>query len=380
MRSSIFHCIPRSEVYRWALSRLLEARLLKDHGRLCTAVVVLSLVLRAAARSISICAACRDLKRAPSDDAAITAIEEELPKTWLVLEDRLNEALVGNWSNRLKRRAWQVAIDWHLVPYYGKPSRSKNELCYGKPERGTTKFHGYATACIVEYGRRYTLALTRVRGSDSRVAVLRRLIGRIRSLGLKIKRLLLDRAFFNIPVISYLKAERIRFLMPVMIRGRKPKPGRKATGLRKIRRQKAGWYTHEMKHKGQSVVVSICVCYRRHRNRKDKKHKYQKLMFAAFGVRGTPTEIRERYRKRFGIETSYRQRREARIYTCTQDPLVRLFFVGVGFVLRNLWVWLHHVLLSEGNEQNLKLHLERLRFRQMLEWIDWEVVELLDDS
>ena len=103
MRSSIFHCIPRSEVYRWALSRLLEARLLKDHGRLCTAVVVLSLVLRAAARSISVCAACRDLKRAPSDDAALTAIEEELPKTWLVLEDRLNEALVGNWSNRLRR-------------------------------------------------------------------------------------------------------------------------------------------------------------------------------------------------------------------------------------------------------------------------------------
>ncbi len=86
------------------------------------------------------------------------------------------------------------------------------------------------------------------------------------------------------------------------------------------------------------------------------------------------------YRKRFGIETSYRQLRQARIFTCTRDPHLRLFFVGVGLVLRNLWVWLHHVHLSEGREPNLRVHLERLRFLQMLERINREIVKLLDDS
>ena len=380
MRSRKDYKLQSSEVHQWALSRLLEAKLAKDHGWLCSAVVVLNVVLRAAARSFSIHAACKDLSKAPSGDAAMIAIEKGLPKTRLVLEDRLNRALAGEWPKSLKRRAWQVAIDYHEVPYYGQPQKTKNQFRRSKPKDGTSKFHTYATACIVHYGRRYTIALTWVRASDSMIKVLGRLIERIREFGLKIKCLLVDRAFFNIPVISWLKSERIKFLMPVVIRGRRPQPGRKATGLRWIRRQKAGWYRHTMKHKKQEVTVSICVGYRTHKNRKDKKRKQQKLLFAAWGVKGDPTKIRERYRKRFGIETSYRQRRQANIFTCTRDPHLRLFFVGVGLVLRNLWVWLHHIHLSEGSEPNLRVHLERLRFLQMLEWINHEIVQLFDDG
>jgi hypothetical protein len=61
-------------------------------------------------------------------------------------------------------------------------------------------------------------------------------------------------------------------------------------------------------------------------------------------------------------------------------PHLRLCFVNVGRLLRNLWVWLHRIHLSKGAEQNLKLHLERLRFRQMLDSISHEIVNLLNDS
>lgn len=380
MRSRTSCSIFSFEVHSWALKWLLEARLLRDHGWRCTATVVLNIVLRAAARSTSVSAACQDLSQGPSDQAVMTALDEGLPKTLRVLEGRLHEALTDHLPRRMRRRAWQVAIDWHLSPYYGQPQKSRNELYYGKPRQGTKKFHAYASACIVQHGRRYTLALTWVRRHESMVVVLRRLVARIREIGLKIKRVLLDRAFFNVPVIEFLQQERLPFLMPVMIRGRKPKKGRPATGLRWIKRQAAGWYRHTMKNKKKEATVSVCVGYRRHRNRKDGKQRKQKLLFAAWRVTGSPTEIREQYRKRFGIETSYRQMRQARIYTCTRNPRLRLFFVAVALMLRNLWVWIHQTRLADSAGDTLILHLQRLRFKRMLDWIVHEILAGFHDG
>jgi putative transposase len=359
---------------------LLEAKLIKDHGPRCTAAVVWNIVLRAAARMISVAAACRDLADAPSDTAVFGALGDELPKTLPVLERRLNAALTGNLPRSMRRRAWRIAIDWHLVPYYGQPHRSRNELYYGKPRQGTSKFHAYASACIVQYGRRYTLALTWVRRHETAVVALRRLVAGIREIGLKTRYVLLDRAFFNVPVIEFLQQEKLPFLMPVMFRGRPPKKGRARTGLHWIKRQRAGWYKHTLKSGKREATVSVCVGYRRHRNRKDRKQVKQKLLFAAWRVKGKPTDIRERYRLRFGIETSYRQWRQARIYTCTRRPHLRLLFVALGLILRNLWVWIHETHLADGSGETITVRLERLRFKRMLEWIAQLVAAELHDG
>lgn len=378
MRSRTNCIITSGEVYSRSRECLFEAKLVKDHGPVCTAVVVLAIVLRAAARSISVSAACCDLARAPSDHAVLTALDEGLPKTLAVLERRINEALVGYLPRGMRRRNWEVAIDLHLDPYYGQPYKSRNEIYYGKAKQGTTKFHAYASACIVEYGRRYTLALTWVRRHEPVTTVLRRLLARIRDIGLKIRCLLLDRGFFSVAVMSLLQKEKLSFLMPVKLSGRRPKKGRKATGLRAIRRQPAGWYSHTMRSGKQEVTFSVCVGYRRYQ--KDGKPRSQKLLFAAWRVHGSPTEIRERYRKRFGIETSYRQHRQGRIYTCTRNPRLRLFFVAVAFILRNVWVWIHQTRLAEGSGDTMTLHLERLRFKRMLYWIVHEVETLYHDG
>jgi hypothetical protein len=380
MRSRTNCTITSREVYSWTQEYLLQAKLLRDHGWLCTASVVLAIVLRAASRSISVSAACCDLAKAPSDQAVMTALDEGLPKTLLVLERRLNEAMVGCLPRRMRRRKWEVAIDWHLDPYYGLPYRSRNEIYYGQPKQSTTKFHAYASACIVEYGRRYTLALTWVRRHESTIKVLRRLLTRIREIGLKTRCLLLDRAFFSVAVMEFLQQENLPFLMPVRLSGRRPKTGCKVGGLRWLKQQPAGWYSHTMKSGKRQVTFSVCVGHRRYRDRKDGKQKRQKLVFAAWRVRGSPTDIRERYRKRFGIETTYRQRRQGRIYTCTRNPHLRLFFVALAFILRNVWVWIHQVHLAEGSGDTMTLHLELLRFKRMLDWIVHEVVALLHDG
>lgn len=380
MRSRTIHTISSNEVHRWALQWLLAAKLIKDQGWLCSAVTVWSVVLRAAARMTSVFAACRDLAEGPSSQAIFNALGAGLPKTLKVLERRLNEALTGQLTRGMRRHKWEVAIDWHLVPYYGRPAKSRNEIYFGKAKQGTQKFHAYATACIVEYGQRYTLALTWVRRHETTVAALERLITRIRILGLKIRCLLLDRAFFNVPVTEYLQSQELPFLMPAMFRGRPPKKGRPKTGLHWIKRQPAGWYSHTLKNQKREVSIRVCVAYHTQKNRQTGKRHSQKLLFGAWRVHGSPTELRDRYRKRFGIETSYRQLRQARIYTCTRNPHLRLLFIALALLLRNLWVWIHKMLLAEGRGPSLTLHLEQLRFKRLLDWIALAVVTLLHDG
>jgi hypothetical protein len=383
MRSRKNHTVSGREVHQWMLQWLLQAKLLPDHGWLCSAAVVWNVLLRAATQMISLYAACRDLADAPCQQAVLNALADGLPKTLKVLERRLNVLLTDPLPRCLRRRAWRVAIDWHLEPYYGQPHRSRNELYYGKPRAGTKQFHAYATACIVQHGQRYTLAVTWVRRHESTVVALARLIERIRETGLKIKDLSLDRAFFNVPVTEFLQAQNIPFLMPVMFRGRPVKRRRKkplTSGLIWIKRQPAGWYRHTLKNRNRQVTVSVCVSYRRHRKSKDGKQRRQKLLFAAWRVRGAPVEIRERYRKRFGIETSYRQMRQARIYTCTRNPHLRLLFVVLALLLRNLWVWIHATCLTSGPAHSLTLRLELLRFKQLLYWIALAVIAILHDG
>jgi hypothetical protein len=379
MRSMPSHTISSCEVHRWALSWLLDSVRLKDHGWKCTAIVVWNIVLRSAARTSSVFAGCRDLAHAPSDQAVFTALIEGLPKTRSVLEKRLNGALTDHLPRRMQRRAWTVAIDWHLVPYYGEPKRRRNELYAGQPRQGTKTFHAYATACIVSYGVRYTLAVTWVRRHETTVVALGRLLTLIRGKGLKIKRLLLDRAFFNTPVTHFLQTEQVPFLMPVILRGRVPKR-KPFPGLHGIKRQPAGWYPHTLKNKTQAADVSICVTYRTAKRKRHRKRKQQKLLFAAWQVHGQPREIRELYRRRFGIETSYRQWRQARIFTCTRDPHLRLLFVVIGLLLRNVWVWIHETRLAVGSGPGITLRLECLRFRRMLDWIASEIVVQLHDG
>jgi len=57
---------------------------------------------------------------------------------------------------------------------------------------------------------------------------------------------------------------------------------------------------------------------------------------------------------------------QARIRTCTRDPLFRLFYVGIALILRNAWVWFHLTIFLQSRGRQLRPHLEQLRFPTML--------------
>ena len=121
--------------------------------------------------------------------------------------------------------------------------------------------------------------------------------------------------------------------------------------------------------KKSSTTATICVAHKWYTHEKSGKRRRKKLLYAIWKIRRTPKEIRELYRKRFGIETSYRQMNEARIKTCTRDPATRLLFVGIALLLRNVWVWIHFRFAKEKYSAEPELFLELLRFKELLDWI-----------
>jgi putative transposase len=374
----------------FAVTWLSESLQLAGRGTKCTPQVLWNIVLLAAARMTSLFAACRDLAGAPCDHAVRHALRTGLPKRARTLEEWFIPALTGQLPKSLKSRAWRVAIDWHLIPYHGVPFRHARELYHGKAKSGTTKFHAYATAYLAHADFRYTVAATSVQGNETLVTVLTRLLNRVSAQGIRIEVLLMDRQFCATTVFAHLQTCQIPFLVPLAFRGRKPKKRRspkqqpqqdqRPKKLREFLQQPAGRYGFTWKVKRVSATFDVIVAYKSYTHERTGKRCSKKLCYAAWRVPGQPVDIRELYRKRFGIESSYRQLGQARIRTCTKDPLLRLFFVLVGLVLRNLWVWLHHRYFTERGGPEPTMHLERMRFRRMLNWIAQVVTDILHDG
>ena len=66
------------------------------------------------------------------------------------------------------------------------------------------------------------------------------------------------------------------------------------------------------------------------------------------------------------IETSYRQMNQCRIRTTTKKFNVRFLYVAIGLLLRNLWVWLHHFVLSSPRRGGRRYNWDLLRLERML--------------
>jgi putative transposase len=85
--------------------------------------------------------------------------------------------------------------------------------------------------------------------------------------------------------------------------------------------------------------------------------------------------VKQTYRKRFGIESSYRQLNQAKIKTATRNPALRLFFYAISFILRNLWVWLHASIIASSRRGSKIFHLSKLCFQKLLLWLLFAIID-----
>jgi hypothetical protein len=344
---------------------------LRDHGPKCTAGRLWAVLLYAAARITSLAAACAALRDAPSDTAVHDALLATLPST-AELQRRVNRALQGDLPKALRRRRQPVAIDLHLVPYHGLPLHEVKEIYRSQAKSGTCSFHAYATCYVIRSGLRFTVALTWVQRGEALQDVIQRLLAQAAKAGVRPRYLLLDRGFCSVAVLRYLQASRRPFLMPLPLRGRKADHPKGPSGARVFASYKrSAWARYTLTDaKKQRATVQVCVKCRNLRGERGQRGR-QALVYAYGGglKPGSYRWVKETYRSRFAIETTYRQLGQARIRTSTRDPLLRLLYVAVALLLRNVWVWLHWQVLAERRGGHRRVDTDRLTFRAMLLWL-----------
>jgi putative transposase len=351
MRSKYQSTCATSEVYGFVGGVLQRHLSLSDYGRKCTVKTLLGVWLLAAARRLSLSAASNQLGDAPSDETVRKATLAQLP-SMQKLERQLNAALCDRLPHSLRRQRLTWAIDLTEKPFYGQSDVIARQLRHGKPKRGATKFHVFATLYVVHRGERFTLSMTYVWRNDTLPQVLARLIASARKRRILPKLLLLDRQFYNLDVVQFLKRHRLPFLMPVVHRGRRAKNPSKAKGTQQfLAYKRSGRCAYIMRNKERTTEVTILAAVDKPRRKKRRRNRPQPdhrvLVFAAWGFDPrSPAWARETYRRRFGIESSYRQANQAQAWTTSRDCKLRLLLIGLALLLRNAWVWVHRCLLS----------------------------------
>jgi putative transposase len=336
---------------------------------------LLRVLVFAAASRLSVHQACDQLERAPSGPTVLGTLAGQLSDLD-ALEGHVNDLLARLIPKGLGKRGRRVAIDLVALPYHGTvEAPHQDEVCRSKAKCGTTHFFTYATAYAVVRGRRYTLAMCRVRAKQTMDYVLRTLLARLVTLGIRVKLLLLDRGFSSVRVIQDLITCEVPFIMPAVKRGKKPTTPGGPTGTYALAAQKQShWtpYTLKSAHDGQVEFALAVVCHNTRGQR--GRHQREALLYATWGVTHRALSwIRATYRSRFGIESSYRQSHQARIRTSSRKPALRLLFMGVALVLRNVWVWLHAEVMAQPQRGARQLRPHSLRFARLLMWLMMEV-------
>jgi putative transposase len=92
--------------------------------------------------------------------------------------------------------------------------------------------------------------------------------------------------------------------------------------------------------------------------------------FGAFTLPTSLNHIHSTYRKRFGIESSYRVKNICRIRTTSKQPIIRLLFIGISLILINIWINLLWVKISKSRRGKRLVYHSFFPLKQMLFFLD----------
>jgi Transposase DDE domain len=356
-----------SDVHAYAKRLLREELEMADYSPTLPASLVVSLLLLASCWQTSLSAACELVKDPPCRETARKAVLACLPPKPRDLLARLLAALRRTLPDHLTRVPQVMALDLHQRPYYGNKKGKKKTKGTTKRQKkaGTRNSFTYATLAVLTPWGRFTVGLMPTRPHMRLTTIVETLLKQAKGVELSVSYLMMDKEFYAAEVIAFLQKAKVAFLIPA---------SRKASNKHLYDPKTAvGWYgfswtadlmrynpkTKKRGKKGKLTVnVEACVG----RNPKDDKP----LVYVAWGIfKWSPAQVVQAYRRRFGIEASYRQLNGCLARTSSTSERYRLLLVGVALLLCNLWSYLHSEVFSSGALGETRLELWRMRLLQL---------------
>ena len=236
----------------------------------------------------------------------------------------------------------------------------------GAARDGTTRFYRVATAYVMLQGLRVTLGLHFVMPADDMVIVLRVLLNRLRCRAIVIACLFLDKGCAGIAVMRFLTQRRQPALIACTIRGKQGGTRALCVG------HKAYRTTHPFESAEQGAFtaeLAVCRTFTTAKRTKRLKPRVEWLIFILMQLELTARQARRWYRRRFGIESSYRCAGLARGWTTSPNAAYRFVWLALSFSLLNVWIRLRWLFTQVPRRGRRWLDTTRFQLRRFLSFI-----------
>lgn len=327
------------------------------YGRRVCVTRLLDLLLLVAALRSSLSALVRRFRFGFCHETARQAVAANLPDLQHVQQGLL-DALYAFGSRTLRRRRWDIAIDLHYCPFYG--DRRTPGIVGGPKKHGRKHHYAYATAAVIHRRHRYTVGLMALEHKAKPHEVVAALLAQVHGRGIRVRGVALDSGFDSGETLLWLQGRDLSYVVPLRRKGRGRNRRNACFALPVGTLTEVDWVTEKSRRRVQTQAVVV---------RRAGERKVRVYAFGGWGVVAAVWRARQAkraYRRRFGIETSYRQMNEGKGRTTKKDVRYRLLLVGLALLLRQVWVW-------------LVWQLARARRARPGQWLgEWPLARLLD--
>ena len=223
-----------------------------------------------------------------------------------------------------------------------------------------------ASAYVIWHALRVTLAIRFVLPEEDSVSIVSDVLKSLKALKYKVKTLFLDRGFAGVRIMRFLSKTRLQAVIACTIRG-------KLGGTRALCVGSGSYttrYTFHSPDQGEYTAnLAVCKVFTTARRTGRHKRRADLMIFIMIRCTYSPKQVRQVYRRRFGIESSYRCARSTRGWTTSPNPVIRFLLIALSFFLLNVWVklrWLYAQIRRRGSRA---IDYAHFRLNRLINWI-----------